>query len=178
MFGVAAVAILAALGAVLVQRRMLSPFGRPARAIRTVTDPLLRPFERRLLRSGGNPQNAPWWLVATAVFGGILTITLADWLVAQAATLFLSATGGTRLLLPLLVDWTISLLMLAVIVRVIGSWIGATQYTKWMRPFVVLTEWFLAPLRRILPAFGPFDISPLVAWFLLSLLRSFLVRSM
>ncbi len=178
MFGVAAAAILAALGAVAVQRRTLSPFGRPARLIRRVTDPLLRPFERRLLRGGGNPQNAPWWLVATAVFGGILTITAVEWLVAQGVALFLSATSGPQLLLPLLVNWGIGLLMLALIVRVIGSWIGATQHTKWMRPFVLMTEWFLGPLRRILPAVGPFDFSPLVAWFFLSLLRTFLLRSM
>lgn len=174
----AAAAILAALAAVAVQRRTLNPFGRPARLIRKLTDPVLKPFERRLLRGGGNPQNAPWWLVATVVFGGILTIVGVEWLVAQAVALFLSATSGPQLLFPLLVDWSLGLLMLALIVRVIGSWIGATRYTKWMRPFVFMTEWFLGPLRRILPAVGPFDISPLVAWFLLSLLRSFLVRSM
>jgi YggT family protein len=36
-----------------------------------------------------------------------------------------------------------------------------------MRPFVVLTEWLLAPLRRIVPPLGMIDITPLVAYFLL-----------
>lgn len=178
VFGVAAVAILASMAAVAVQRRKLNPFGRPARFVRSLTDPMLRPFERRLLRSGGNPQNAPWWLVATAVFGGILTITAFEWLAHQIAVLRMSATGGTRPMLALLVDWGIGLLMLALIVRVVGSWLGATRYTRWMRPFVAATEWFLAPLRGVLPAFGPFDFSPLVAWFMLSLLRSFILRSL
>ena len=178
VFGVAAAAILAALAAVAVQRRTLSPFGRPARLVRTLTDPLLRPFEGRLLRGGGNPQNAPWWLVATAVFGGILTITAVEWIWGQVAILYRSATGGPQPVLALLINWTLGLLMLALIVRVIGSWIGATRHTRWMRPFVALTEWFLGPLRRMLPAFGPFDFSPLVAWFLLSLLRSFLLTSL
>jgi uncharacterized protein YggT (Ycf19 family) len=36
-----------------------------------------------------------------------------------------------------------------------------------MRPFTVLTEWILEPLRRVLPPFGPLDLSPLVAYLLL-----------
>ena len=178
VFGVAATALVAALAAMAVQRRTLNPFGRPARVIRGLTDPLLKPFERRLLRGGGNPQNAPWWLVASAVFGGILSITAVEWIVRQVFMLLGAATGGARPILALLIDWTFSLLMLALIVRVIGSWIGATRYTRWMRPFVALTEWFLGPLRSVLPAFGPFDFSPLVAWFLLSLLRSFILRNL
>ena len=178
VFGAASLAVLGALGAMAVQRRTLNPFSRTARLIRRLTDPLVRPFERRLLRGGGNPQNAPWWLVASAVFGGILVITAVEWIVRQVFMLLGAATGGARPILALLIDWTFSLLMLALIVRVIGSWIGATRYTRWMRPFVALTEWFLGPLRSVLPAFGPFDFSPLVAWFLLSLLRSFILRNL
>jgi uncharacterized protein YggT (Ycf19 family) len=47
-----------------------------------------------------------------------------------------------------------------------------------MRPFVALTEWFLAPLRRVLPTFGPFDISPFVAYFLLYIVRSAVLTSL
>jgi YggT family protein len=36
-----------------------------------------------------------------------------------------------------------------------------------MRPIVVLTDWILEPLRRVLPPFGPLDLSPLVAYFIL-----------
>jgi YggT family protein len=36
-----------------------------------------------------------------------------------------------------------------------------------MRPFVDLTEWLLAPLRRIVPPLGMIDITPLIAYFLL-----------
>ena len=58
-----------------------------------------------------------------------------------------------------------------VIVRVVGSWLGKDRYTPWMRPFYYMTEWFLAPLRRLLPSLGPFDISPLVAMLLLELVQ-------
>ncbi len=176
VFSAVAVLALGAAGAMAVQRRLLNPFGRPARAIRDFTDPLIKPIERRLLRSGGNPQNAPWWLIGGAILGGILLITGIGWIAGQVHALVFAASRGGRSLLWLLVDWTFALLMVALIIRVIGSWLGIGRWTWWMRPFHALTEWFLAPLRQFLPAFGPFDISPLVAWFLLSLLRALVLN--
>ena len=72
-----------------------------------------------------------------------------------------------------LLGWTIGLLKLAIIIRVIGSWFGIGQWNAWMRPFYYMTEWFLAPLRKLIPQFGPLDISPLVAYLALSFLQSF-----
>jgi YggT family protein len=39
-----------------------------------------------------------------------------------------------------------------------------------------LTEPILAPLRRVIPTLGAFDISPIVAYFLLGLIQSFMLR--
>ena len=171
VFGLVAFAALAALTAMAVQRRVLNPFGRPARALRDLTDPLLKPIERRVLRAGGNPQSAPWWLVGGALVVGIVAVTAADWVAGEAATVMNAVSGGARSVAWLLADWAFNLLMFALIVRVIGSWIGLGAYSRWMRPFVLLTEWLLAPLRRLLPQFGMIDFSPIVAWFVLSLLR-------
>ncbi len=171
VLGAVGLTALAAAGAMAVQRRWLNPFGRPARAVRDLTDPMLKPIERRLLRGGGNPQNAPWWLMAVAIIGGILLLTVTQWLAAQIYALVSAAAHGGRSLLWLIVDWSFSLLMLALVVRVIGSWMGAGRYNRWMRPFYALTEWMLAPLRQVIPALGPFDVTPIVAWFLLILLR-------
>lgn len=161
----------AALSAMAVQRRLVNPFGRPARAVRRLTDPLLVPLERRLRRSGANPQSAPWWLLGIAIVLGILAITIAQWLIAMGAAVGFAVAAGPRSTLALVVDLAFGLLILALVIRVIGSWFGATRYTPWMRPFHVATEWLLAPIRRIVPPFGMMDLSPLVAWLLLSLLR-------
>jgi YggT family protein len=169
--GVAAIALGAA-GAAAVQRRVVNPFGRLARLIRDTTDPMLKPIERRLLRSGGNPQNAPWWLIAVAIVGGIVFLTALQWLAAQLYALFSAASRGGRGIAWLLVDWAFAILMLALVVRVIGSWFGVGGWNRWMRPFHLVTDWMLRPLRQVIPAFGPIDITPLVAWFILSLLRS------
>jgi YggT family protein len=178
VLAVAGAAALGALAAMAVQARVINPFGRVARVIRRLTDPLLAPIERRILRSGGNPQSAPWWLIGIAVVGGIVVISVVEWLVAQALTIAAAASFGPGSLLRLAVDWAFNIVMIALVVRIVGSWIGATPYTRWMRPFVFLTEWMLAPLRRVVPPFGIFDLTPLVAWILLSLARGYVLGAL
>jgi len=75
----------------------------------------------------------------------------------------------------LAINASYSLLMLALIVRVIGSWFGAGPYRPWMRPAYMLTDWMVTPIRRLLPQTGMIDFSPLVAWVLLIVLRGLLV---
>jgi len=66
----------------------------------------------------------------------------------------------------------------AVIIRIIASWLGFFRYTKWMRPVYALTDWLIEPLRRVIPPFGMFDLSPLAALFVLWLLRYILVAGL
>ena len=167
-----------AFAAMAVQRRKLNPFSRTARGIRSLSDPLLKPIERRVLRSGGNPQSATWWLVGVSLVAGIILISGSEWVMGQAMVWRSAAQGGSRPLAFMVVNAAFSLLMLALMIRVIGSWFGATRYTPWMKPFYALTEWMLGPLRRVLPPFGPLDLSPLVAWFILSLLRPLVLGSL
>jgi YggT family protein len=176
VLAVAGLAAAAALAAMAVQRRLVNPFGATARTVRRLTDPLLKPIERRLLRAGRNPQGAPWWLMGVAIAAGIVVISAAEWLLGLAAAVGYAAASGPRTVAALAVDLTFNLLMLALVVRVIGSWFGATRWTPWMRPFHLATEWMLGPIRRLLPPFGPIDLSPLVAWFLLMLLRPVVLR--
>src|SRR6185369_5382990 len=123
VFGTVALVALGAFGAMAVQRRTLNPFGRLARVIRRVTDPALKPIERRLMRSGGNPQSAPWLMMAAGVLGGILLISGVEWVLGQAALIAAAAQGGTRTMVYVLVGWIFKILYLALIVRVIGSWL-------------------------------------------------------
>jgi len=61
---------------------------------------------------------------------------------------------------------------LALLVRVISSWLPISPYSRWIRWSYVLTEWMIAPLRRIIPLIGAIDITPIVAWFLLNIVQS------
>ncbi len=175
VLAVVALAAAAAFAAMAVQHRLINPFGKPAQLVRRLTDPLLVPLERRLRRSGANPQSAPWWLLGIALVLGIVAISVAQWLLGMAAVLGSAVAAGPRSTLVLLVDLAFGVLTLALVIRVIGSWLGATRFTPWMRPFHIATEWLLAPIRRFLPPFGPMDLSPLLAWLLLTLLRPLVV---
>jgi YggT family protein len=150
-----------------VRSRKLTPFGPWPRTVRRLSDPVLQPIERRLVRAGGMPQSAPYWLLALVVIGGLLLVSLTKWTIGFVYSLGALAGAGPQAWLITLLSWTFTILRFALLVRVIASWFGVSPYTKWMRPIVALTEWILEPLRRVLPPLGPLDLSPLVAYFIL-----------
>lgn len=157
-----------------VRQRHLSAFGPLPRAVRRLSDPVLRPLEVRMVRWGRNPQDATLWLVGLAVVGGILLLSLLGWILNWVGQILALSGAGATSWLRLVIDTTTQVLVLAILVRVIGSWVGASDYTRWMRPFVWLTEWVVAPIRRRLPTFGPLDFSPIVAYFAILLGRAVL----
>ncbi len=105
-----------------VRRGHLKPVGGWATGIRRLSDPTLRPVEARLVRGGRNPQEATLWLLGGALVVGLFLITLTRWLIAFGARLSVAARSGPMVWVALLVGWTFDLLILALIVRVIGSW--------------------------------------------------------
>ena len=153
-----------------VRTRRISPFNRAARFFRGRIDPLMVPVERVVVRSGGLPASAPWWALAATVVGGILLISLLR-LVGDVLGQALFGINDPRGIPKLLASWAFSLLRLALLVRVLSSWLPISPFSKWIRWSYVLTEWMIAPLRRIVPLVGSFDITPIIAWFLLNLLQ-------
>ena len=154
-----------------VRTRRISPFSRTARFFRTRIDPLMVPVERVILRAGGTPSSAAWWTLVALILFGILFLTLLQFLggILQQVVFGLAEPASIP---RLLVSWVFSLLRLALLVRVISSWLPVSPYSRWIRWSYVLTEWMIAPLRRIIPLIGMIDITPIVAWFLLSLIQS------
>jgi YggT family protein len=158
-----------------VRSRRLDPFGAWPRLVRRVGDPVLLPLERRIVRAGGSPQNAPLWLLGLVIGCGLLLLSMTQWLIGTAAGLAMLADGGPRVWLGVLVRAVFTILMAAILIRVIGSWFGIGPYRKWMRPFYLLTDWLIDPIRRILPPVGIFDFSPMVAWLVLYVVRGFVL---
>jgi len=153
-----------------VRARRVSPFGPVARLVRAYVDPLMRPVERMVVRTGGAPASAPWWMLAAVIVAGLLLLQLLELLGVILDEAAFAATNPA-VLPKILISWTISLLILALIVRVLSSWFSISPFSRWIRWSYVLTEWMLTPLRRVIPPLGMIDISPLVAYFLLSLVR-------
>ena len=158
-----------------VRSRRINPFGAWPRLVRRVSDPILLPLERRVINAGGNPQNAPLWLLGLAIGGGLLLLSLTQWLIGTAAGLVLLAQGGVRVWMQVLLSAVFTILMAAILIRVIASWLGIGPYRKWMRPVYALTNWLIDPIRRILPPVGIFDFSPMVAWLVLYVVRGFVL---
>lgn len=178
VFGIGVIAALGASVSWAVRTRKVSPFSGFARFIRSSVDPwLVAPMERRLLRAGGTPYAAPWWALAAVILGGLLLITAVEFIRNSLATLFFASQSGMSLA-AVLVQWTFSILRIALFARVIASWIGGGPYSKWWRWSFVLTEWFLAPLRNVIPTIGMIDITVIVAYFGLNLLESAVLRAM
>jgi YggT family protein len=155
-----------------VRTRRISPFSPVARFVRDRIDPVLvAPMERKLLRAGGTPYAAPWWALAVVILGGLLLLSGVQFLRDQLLVLSYASQSGAGLLM-VAIRWTFSLLRIALFARVIASWVGGGPYSTWWRWSFVLTEWFLAPLRNVIPTIGMIDISVLVAYFGLGILES------
>jgi YggT family protein len=158
-----------------VRSRKMGPFGPWPRLVRRLSDPVLLPLERRVIRFGGSPQDAPLWLLGIVVVGGLILVSLTNWILGMAGTLGALAYATPRDWIRLLVSWTFSLVMVAIFVRVIASWFGVSEYRPWMRPLVLLSDWIIQPIRRMLPAAGMIDFSPMVAWLVLWVARGFVL---
>lgn len=156
----------------LVRTRRLDPFGAIGRFTRRAIDPLFAPVTRAVLRRGGLPAHAPWYALGAAVIAGILILTVLAFIRDQLVIAAFAAAHGSSGLVRLIVGWTFAILQIALLVRVVSSWLGLSPYSRWIRWAVVITEPILAPLRRIVPTIGIFDITPIVAYFLLRVLES------
>ena len=168
----------AAAGSWAVRTRRLSPFSPVARFIRSAIDPwLITPMERRLLRAGGTPYAAPWWALAVVVIGGLLLISALQFLRTQIVLVGYASSSGLSLAAVLL-RWTFSVLRIALFARVIASWVGGGPYSRGWRWAYRLTDWFIAPLRQVIPPLGMFDLSVLIAWFALGLVESLIMGAL
>jgi YggT family protein len=162
-----------------VRTRRINPFSGVARFFRGSIDPLLAPIERRIVRGGGIPSNAPWWALAGVVVGGIILIWLLGFVRAQVQAVAFASDTGPRGFLRLVVSWIFGILQIALFARVLTSWIRASPSSWWVRWSYTLTEPFLRPLRRLIPPIGGMlDLTPLVAYFVLTLLSGWIVGAL
>jgi len=159
-----------------VRTRRINPIGAWPRAMRKISDPVLHPMERRVISAGGSPQSAPLWLVGLVIALGLVLISLTQWVIGAAAGISLAIRSGPRIWLRLVVSAIFTILMAALLIRVIASWFGIGPYNRWMRPIIALTSWLIDPIRRIMPPFGMIDFSPMVAWLVLYVVRGFVLN--
>jgi YggT family protein len=156
----------------LVRTRRVNLFGSLARFSRSKIDPILEPIERKVVRAGGNPASAPLWALAVVVIGGILLISVLDFIRAEILGLALAVQTGPGGIFKLLVAWTFDFIRIAILVRVVSSWLPISPYSPWIRWAYAVSEPILRPLRQVIPSMGPIDITPIIAYFLIGFIQS------
>lgn len=72
----------------------------------------------------------------------------------------------------------LTILQFAIIARALLSWFDPTMRTPVSQVLVQVTEPIIAPIRRLVPSVGMIDISPMVAFLVIYVLRMMLSRAM
>lgn len=179
LFVLAAILALVALVDWLVRTRRINPFNPVARFFRRAVDPLIAPVERRVVRAGGMPHAAPWWALVFVVVAGIVLLGVLRWTHDQLGMARGLGSQGAWGIAILLIDWTFRFLQFALLVRVISSWLRVSPYSRWIWWAYRVTEPILAPLRSVIPPIGGMiDITPIVAYLILWLLRMFVLGAL
>jgi YggT family protein len=151
----------------------LNPFAWSARTIRRLTDPLIAPVRRALVGLGVDPKYAPLVTILLAILLGWFLLQL---LFSLANTIAGVLLGLEKLAVPAIIGYVLygllSLYSLMIFIRIIFSWVMISYSNRVMRFLVNATEPLLAPLRRMVPLVGTFDISPIVAFVVVWLLQA------
>lgn len=151
----------------------LNPFGWMSRTIRRLTDGLVIPVRGGMRNFGIDPKFAPVVAILLVILLGFFGLQLVETIFLTIAGVVVSAQRGEPVaLLGFVLYGLISLYILLIFMRVVFSW-GMVSYTNRVMRFLVdTTEPLLGPLRRVVPRLGMFDISPIVALFILWLFQN------
>lgn len=69
------------------------------------------------------------------------------------------------------IDRLFLIYMIMLFIRILGSWVPELQQNRLMQFVAFYTDSYLNLFRRIIPPIGLIDISPIVAFFALSLIE-------
>lgn len=156
----------------------LNPFNRSVLFVRGLSDPFVNPVRRALLQFGFGPNLAPLVTILLAILLGYFVILLTGSILNTAAGVLLSSQAVPHrqsaiiAIVGYLLYGLLDIYVLLIFVRIIFSWGQVSYANRIMRFLVNATDPLLVPLRRIIPPFGMFDLSPIVAFIILWLLKA------
>ena len=157
----------------------INPFSRSVIFVRRLTDPLVNPVRRALAGFGVQPNVAPLITILLTILVGWFAMQLAESILNTAAGVLMSMTSGRRgafvALIGYLLYGLLSFYSLLIFIRIIFSWGMVSSVNPVMRFLVSATDPLLLPLRRMMPPFGMFDLSPIVAFIILWLFQAAIV---
>lgn len=136
----------------------------------TLTNPPLLPLRRIIRPVGGIDVASIVLLLALQILEFYLLAWLQGGSANWAAVLVLSVAR--------LIELAVWVYIVAILIRVILSWVNPFGNTRHPAGELIygLTEPMLAPARRLIPAFGGLDLSPIAVFVLLQLTLILVVR--
>ena len=146
---------MAALFARIILQRLGADYYNPiVQFIVRITDPIVKPL-RRLI-----PGVAGWDIAAFLI--AVLCAFVNAWIVLSLLGLggdgpLLAHFAGTKLLAVLL-----NLYIFTILIQALMSWLNPGRYNPVAAVLWRMNEPLLRPVRRLLPPFGGFDLSPLI----------------
>jgi len=163
--------ILLVLARVVVNIADMNPFSRTALNVRQFSDPLVNPVRRVLLSYGLDQKIAPFVTILIAILIGYLLVEVANSAFFTVRGIVTSLQrGAMRPLIGYVLFGVLAAYTLCIVARIILSW-GMSHGHRTMRFLFRVTEPVLGPFRRIIPAVGMFDISPIIVLLILNLLQ-------
>jgi len=152
--------------------RDLNPFSWTALTLRRLTDGFVVPVRGALRQVGIDPKFAPLVVILVSILLGFFLMQLVSTIAMTVGGIITSAASGAIVsVLGFILYGLISIYILLIFMRIIFSWGMISYGNRLMRFLVDTTEPLLGPLRRMIPPLGRFDISPIVAFFILWLFQ-------
>lgn len=153
--------------------RDLNPFGWTSITLRRLTDGFVVPVRGALRQVGVDPKFAPLVVILVAILLAFFLVQLVTTIAMTIEGVITSAVSGAVVsVLGFILYGLISIYILLIFMRIVFSWGMVSYGNRIMRFLVDTTEPLLGPLRRLIPPLGRFDISPIVAFFILWLFQA------
>lgn len=151
----------------------VNPFTWAAITVRRLSDPLINPVRRALAGFGVQTRYAPLVTVLLVILVGYFMLMLATSVLNTVLGVLLAAQAKAVIaILGYLIYGLLAVYSLFIFIRIIFSWGMVSQRNRVMRFLTNITDPLLVPLRRMVPAVGVFDISPIVAFIIIWLFQA------
>ena len=151
----------------------LNPFAWMHRNVRRLSDPFVVPVRGALRGFGADPKFAPLVVILLVILLGFFLLQLVGTILSTVAGILFSVqTGAFVSVLGYILYGLISIYILLIFMRIVFSWGMVSYSNRLMRFLVDTTEPLLGPLRRMIPPWGGWDFSPIIAFLILWLFQA------
>lgn len=151
----------------------LNPFAWIHRNVRRLSDPFVVPVRGALRGFGADPKFAPLVVILLVILLGFFLLQLVGTILSTVAGILFSVqTGAFVSVLGYILYGLISVYILLIFMRIVFSWGMVSYSNRLMRFLVDTTEPLLGPLRRMIPPWGGWDFSPIIAFLILWLFQA------